>query len=268
VNRVDRSAPLTFPPAYAGGVTSCASVLPEAQGLRVHPEGARVGVLVIHGFTGSAASMRGWALALADAGHAVSMPRLAGHGTHWRELALTEWTDWYAGVEQAYDELASTVDTVFVAGLSMGGALALRLAERERVAGLMLVNPAIASDDKAFLALPVLKRVTASIKAIGNDIALPGQDEHAYPRTPLAAAHSMTRLWADVRGYLDQVTCPVLLMTSRVDHVVDPLSGSILEATLPDLRRVWLERSHHVATLDHDAALIIDESLTFVREHT
>lgn len=221
-----------------------------------------------HGFTGSTASLRPWADALVSEGYAVSVPRLAGHGTHWREMALTEWQDWYAGVEQAYDALASEVGTVFVAGLSMGGSLALRVAEREKVAGIILVNPSIASRDPAMLALPVLKFAVSSIGAIANDIALEGQEEHAYPRTPLAAAHSMTKLWADVRAGLCDVTCPALLLTSRVDHVVDSLGGMILEEKLPRLRRVWLERSYHVATLDHDAETIIAESLAFLQEHS
>lgn len=254
--------------AYPCGVSTCASVRPEAEALSIHPSGADVGVLVIHGFTGATAAVRPWAETLADAGYAVSAPRLAGHGTDWRELALTDWTDWYAGVEQAHDGLASRVGSVVVAGLSMGGALALRVAERESVAGLILVNPSIGSRDLSMRALPALRHVVPSVAAIGNDIALEGQDECAYPRTPLAAAHSMTTLWADVRANLDRITCPTLLFTSRVDNVVDGLSGSILEEHLPDLRRVWLERSRHVATLDHDAERIGTDSLAFIREHT
>ena len=79
---------------------------------------------------------------LADAGYRVSLPRLPGHGTVWQEMALTSWQDWYDRVDAEYRALSSECERVFVAGLSMGGALALRLAEQHPdVAGLMLVNP-------------------------------------------------------------------------------------------------------------------------------
>ena len=86
-----------------------------------------VGVLLCHGFTGSPASMRPWAGYLAERGYRVAVPRLPGHGTHWRDLNLTEWTDWYARAEQEFNILRRECRQVFVTGLSMGGALALSL---------------------------------------------------------------------------------------------------------------------------------------------
>lgn len=229
------------------------------------PAESSVGVVFCHGFTGSPASMRPWAEAVAAAGFAVTLPRLPGHGTSWQEMTRTEWTDWYAAVERAHADLAGRCDRVAVAGLSMGGALALRLAEREPLAGVVLVNPAINNTDPAFRALGVLKHLTASIASIGGDIALPGQDEVSYNRTPLAPAHSMAALWRDVRAHLGEVTAPVLMFTSRTDHVVDPSSARLIEAGVPRVERRVLEHSFHVATIDHDAERIAHESIEFLR---
>ncbi|MEJ7707949.1 MAG: alpha/beta fold hydrolase [Nocardioidaceae bacterium] len=82
--------------------------------------------------------MRPWAEHLAAAGFTVSLPRLPGHGSTWQDLNRTRWQDWYAEVCRALDELMATCDEVMVAGLSMGGCLALRLAEKRpaEVAGL------------------------------------------------------------------------------------------------------------------------------------
>ena len=103
--------------------------------------------------------MRPWAEALADAGLTVRLPRLPGHGTTWQDMALTRWDDWYAEVERAFGELTERCAHVFVCGLSMGGSLALRLAEQhgDEVAGLVLVNPSVHSENKALVALPVLR---------------------------------------------------------------------------------------------------------------
>ncbi|MEO7351067.1 MAG: alpha/beta fold hydrolase, partial [Marmoricola sp.] len=135
----------------------------------------RIGVLLSHGFTGSPASMKGWGEYLAAQGYAVSVPRLPGHGTTWQEMNTTTWADWNAEVERAFEALSNQVDSVFVCGLSMGGGLALRLAadHPDRVAGLVLVNPAVGSARKDVKLLPVLKHVIASFPGIANDIKKP-----------------------------------------------------------------------------------------------
>lgn len=236
-------------------------------------DGGPTGMLLSHGFTGTPQSMRPWAEHLVAAGFTVSVPRLPGHGTRWQDLNATRWTDWYGEIERAFDALAARCERVFAGGLSMGGALALRLAEDRAadVAGLVLVNPAIGSRrrDVNHL-LPVLHRFVPSLKGLGSDIAKPGVRELAYDRTPLRALHSQTQLWKLIVADLAKVTAPVLLYRSRVDHVVDPLSGRLLRdgASSTEVTEVILEDSYHVATLDHDAPLIFDGSVEFLRAHT
>ena len=106
-----------------------------------HAPGGPVGVLFCHGFTGSPASLRGWAEQTAEAGYTVSLPVLPGHATVWQELNVTSWRDWYDAVDAEYRSLRETCDTVFVAGLSMGGSLALRLAQQARHGVLHLREP-------------------------------------------------------------------------------------------------------------------------------
>jgi len=93
--------------------------------------------------------VRPWAAHLAEAGLTVRAPLLPGHGADWRELAKTGSTDWYGGAERAFTELYARCDQVFVAGISMGGCLAFRLAETQgdRVSGLVVVNPSLAGDN-------------------------------------------------------------------------------------------------------------------------
>ena len=248
------------------------TVLPLAQPFRSAgrvgtPQG-RVGVLLSHGFTGSPYSMTPWAKHLAEQGYAVSVPRLPGHGTTWQELNTKTWNDWSKELTRAFDELAAQVDQVFVAGLSMGGGLALRLAadRPSEVAGLLLVNPAVGSARKDVKLLPLLKHVIPSFPGIANDIKKPGVEEHGYTKTPLKAADSMFRGYKALRDDLGRITCPVLLFRSTEDHVVDPSSASTIQAMLgsTDVRERMLENSYHVATLDNDAPLIFAESAEFI----
>jgi len=228
-----------------------------------------LGVLLCHGFTGSPASMRPWAEYLVGQGFRVSLPRLPGHGTSWQEMNQTGWPDWYATVDRALTALAAECRTVFVGGLSMGGALALRLAElhRDQVAGLVLVNPALHNSDARLAILPVLKHLVPSVAGISNDIARPFTDELGYDRTPLKALASMVELWEITIARLQRVDQPILLFRSLHDHVVDPSSARILRERVSSgsFTERLLQKSFHVATLDYDAQEIFTGSAEFLR---
>ncbi len=234
--------------------------------------GRRIGVLVVHGFTGSPASMRPWAQDLAARGYAVEMPLLPGHGTRWQDMNKVTWADWTATVEGAFDKLVAENDAVVAVGLSMGASLCLRLAadRGEELAGLVLVNAAVDTLRKDAVLLPFLKRVVPAFPGIRNDIKKPGMDEVAYPVLPLKAAYEMSRGWAELRRDLPKVTVPVLFFRSYEDHVADISSSRALNAGLSskDFEERVLENSYHVACLDNDAPRIFAESAEFMERVT
>lgn len=232
-------------------------------------DGGDVGILLCHGFTGSPASLRPWADRLAAEGFTVDLPLLPGHGTTWQQMNTTTFDDWLGAVTAALVELAGRCRAVVVCGLSMGGALALRLAELhpDRIAGIVLVNPSVMGLNPALRVVPVLKHLVPSIKGVADDIAQPGRTELGYRRTPLKAVDALRKGWAVTRRDLALVRAPVLLLHSRVDHVVEPENAQLIldSVSATDVTEVVLERSYHVATLDYDAELIFDESVAFIR---
>jgi carboxylesterase len=238
--------------------------------------GGPVGVLLCHGFTGSPQTLRPWAEYLAEHGLTVSLPRLPGHGTTWQDMAKTGWTDWFGEVDRALIALAGRCEQVFVAGLSMGACLALRLAEVHGKAvngtplrGVVLVNPSLAPDTRLFLLAPVLKHVVRSMPGIASDIKKPGAAEIGYNRVPTRAAASLPGLWRATARQLSEISQPVLVYRSTVDHVVGPASMPVLRKALPDsqVTVVPLADSYHVAPLDNDAPMIFEGSAKFIREH-
>ncbi|GAA5702397.1 thermostable monoacylglycerol lipase [Streptomyces avermitilis] len=241
-------------------------VLPGAEPYR--HEGGEVGVLLCHGFTGSPQSLRPWAEYLAERGLTVSLPLLPGHGTRWEDMQLTGWQDWYAELDRELRALRDRCTQVFVFGLSMGAALAMRLAAKhgDEISGLVLVNPANKVHGPAAYALPVLRHLVPSVKGIISDIAKEGGVEIGYSRVPLHAAHSMRNLYALVDGELPQVTQPMLLLHSPQDHVVPPADSAriLSRVSSTDVTESLLEQSYHVATLDHDADRIFEESYAFL----
>ena len=150
----------------------------------------------------------------------------------------------------------------------MGGSLTLRLAEKHGsdIAGIVLVNPAVHSERPDRHLLPVISKFLKAFPGISNDIAQPGQDEIAYGKIPLKAAHSLSQLWKLIKSDIAQVTQPVILFRSLQDHVVEASNAQwILEhVSSADKEEVLLENSFHVATLDYDAPLIQERSAEFI----
>lgn len=234
-------------------------------------EGGPVGVLVLHGFTGNPGSMRALAGQLAAAGHTVDLPRLPGHGTVIEEMIPTGWGDWSAHAEERYQLLAQRCDKVVVVGLSMGGALAAWLGSHHaEITGLVCINAVVSVPPGMREAV---KEVIASgadrFAGIGSDIADPEVSESAYEDTPLAPLLTLFDASDELSGTLGQITSPMLIITSRQDHVVPPDNSDLLAAgTSGPVERLWCEKSYHVVTQDYDKQMVFDATCDFVAKVT
>ncbi|MBH0160376.1 alpha/beta hydrolase [Fictibacillus sp. 26RED30] len=237
------------------------SVMAEAQPF--YFEGNKVGILISHGFTGSTQSMRPLGEAYAKAGYTVCGPRLKGHGTHYEDMEKTTYHDWIASIEEGYQWLKERCDTIFVTGLSMGGTLTLYVAETyPDIKAIIPINAAIDIQD--------MENMQHSnqrfLDAIGSDLKNPDVKELAYDKTPVQSLKEIVLLMKKVKENLHTVTCPALIFVSTEDHVVPPNNSQIIYDFISsrDKHVIHLKNSYHVATLDNDQQLIIDESLKFI----
>lgn len=243
-----------------------------------HLEGGSTAVLLSHGFTGSPASIRPWGKYLNEQGYTVACPLLPGHGTRWQDMAETTWEEWYGELRSVFETMVAEYDRVFIGGLSMGGGLALRLAEEkgDEVAGIMLVNPSVCRPQRidaqvlttldTFKVFRPITSVVKTVPGIKNDIKKPGQDELAYDDVPLRAALQLIKMQDVVRPDLGLVTQPLIVFWAPEDHVVEPINTETVMRNVSSKRRtmVLLENSYHVATLDNDADLIFEGSAEFI----
>lgn len=233
-----------------------------------HQTESPIGVLVIHGFTSTTSSVLPLARAFAGQGYNVELPSLSGHGQTVARANRTKYTDWLADVEAAYATLKQRCPTVFATGLSMGGALALYLAEKHpELTGLMLVNHAVWLKPNLSLTLvPVLKYVLPSVPAIAGDLKDPAAIEIAYEKTPVRAVHELVKMLALIKADLAVVAQPVLIFKSTEDHVLPLETGQYTmdHISSEDKTLIMLGNSYHVATLDFDKDLIAARSLEFI----
>lgn len=235
-------------------------------------EGGSMGCLLIHGFSGSPPEMRPMGEYLADKGLTVLGVRLAGHGTTPEDMARTDWRDWVASAEGGLLELQGHCDRVFLAGLSMGGLIALHLAVHHPVAGVVaMAAPAYIADWRFRLlplAQPFVRWVTADMEP---DLTDPEAESRlwSYDRLPTRAVASLRPLLRLVRRELPQLQIPVLIMQGVFDHHIPSNSAQIIFDALgtADREIVWWPNSGHCITIDSEREAVWARAYAFITAH-
>ena len=228
--------------------------------------GNKVGVLLIHGFTGSPAAMRGLGKYLNEIhGYTTLGIRLPGHGTHVDDLRRPEWRDWVIAVEDGLNLLRGMCDQVYVAGISMGGVLTLIAASRYRVQGVAALSTpyGLTGDWRVRFMRPISLFVPKFKKpaAVGNR----AETSYAYfvPHA-IAEAAELAKL---MQESLPKINIPVLLIQSRGDKVIEQNALDLISEQLHRLHpeTLWLERSGHVITLDVEHEIVYERVGQFIK---
>jgi len=240
-----------------------------AQGSGANKE---VGILLVHGFTGSPASMRPWAEYLNQRGYTVKVPLLPGHGTTPHDLNLVKWQEWPAKVESDLQELLRTCRKVFICGLSMGGGTTLNIATRysKDLAGIILVNPMIHVKFVPHQLAWAISRFQKMRDSVGDDIKRPGITEYGYDALPAVGVYELLKMLHYTRKRLHDVTAPMLLFHSIDDHTLPVTNTEIVMKGVGSRQkqRIELVNSYHVATLDYDQEVIFENSRLFIESHS
>src|SRR5437868_14038805 len=152
-------------------------------------EACEVGCLLLHGYTSTPFEMRGLARYLADRGVTAGAPLLAGHGTVPEELAGKTWHDWQSSVNDALDDMLGRCKRVYLAGLSLGGALSLYVgAQRgQELAGIVAMSSPIYIPPPVSLLLRGLQPNMPFMGKPFRDIEDPeAREKHvSYDRSPV-----------------------------------------------------------------------------------
>lgn len=231
-----------------------------------------IGVLLVHGFTGTPASMRPWAHYLNERGYTVSVPLIPGHGTTWHDLNHVSWQEWPAKVEAELLQLKKKCSKVFLCALSMGGGNSLYVAahNQEMIDGIVLVNPMIHIPGVQIKFVHIISRIQKSRASVGDDIKKPGITEWGYDALPLKGVAQLYKYLKLARAGLPKIQTPTLVFHSIDDHILPVSNTEIIMAELgsSEKKRIELANSYHVATLDYDAETIFENSRLLIEEHS
>lgn len=233
-----------------------------------HQVDSETSCLLLHGLTGAPARDL-WFLADELSSHGISVvaPLLTGHGRTWKDLEAATAEAWQNDALAGLEDAMSMGRNVFVAGLSMGGALALYLGEhRPEIAGLITVNAPVGLEDPMMKLVPLLRHFQKSRPKRAPDVADAGAALPDLGFNSLEAVYQFERLVRGVRANLGMITQPLLAFRSTQDHVVPPRSAEvILEHVNSRVKSiVTLEHSYHLATVDYDREEIATVTRQFI----
>lgn len=233
--------------------------------------GGSTGVLLIHGFTGSPVEMRLIGEYLNERGFTISAPLLPGHGTTVEAMNRCRWQDWTDHAEQAYEELTSLCERVFVGGLSMGSLITIYLTAQHQPRGAILYSPALQVANPLIHLAPVFKYVIPKVAKSGeSDMTDLEADRRvwSYEAYPTFAAHELLKLIGRCREILARVTCPLLAFYSTGDSMIKSEGARrVVEgAASEEAELVTLHNSGHVLTVDSEWRMVGERTYDFVRE--
>jgi carboxylesterase len=222
--------------------------------------GSSRAVLMVHGAGDTPQSLTRLAAALNQRGFAVEAPLLPGHGRSLRALAAHSGEEWYVTARASLESLRKRHEWVGVVGLSMGGALAARLAaEFTDLPALVLLSP--------YLGMPTVERwltrssILWGLFAPDVSTAATGSvfdpearaNSRAYGAMNVRALRELLRVASQGRASLPAIKSPTLVIQSRTDNRI---SGELTRQAFAELGAVdkrleWIEGAGHVITVDY-----------------
>lgn len=235
------------------------------------------GILLLHGFCGSSLQLRYLAQGIHENGYTVSVPLLPGHGTTLRDMCRSTYLDWLTCARIAYTSLREECSSVSVVGHSMGGVLALLLAEEYPVTAVITLAAPMRLKGARSLLAPFAAPVSWLIpyltlpedRQIHPDDFL--SDDHiGYDGLPLARVRDLCWLMRRARRDLYAITAPLLAVQSRDDLSVSASSPYIILSGVSSAvrERLTLSESGHLIPLGPERKELLAALLSFLERNT
>ncbi|MHA1369271.1 MAG: alpha/beta hydrolase [Promethearchaeota archaeon] len=227
-----------------------------------------IAVICLHGFCATPFEVKPVARALHDAGFHVVSPAITGHSIHPEDegikiLASLTFNDWIYGVKKMVNDLKNeSFEKIFVYGQSMGGAIALALAEENLVDAVAVTGPAIKLGWLADIFVPFMKNSKKCIPRKQDNTA---PRNVAYSKRPAKSVYQLLYLGKYVIKNLEKIKCPVLICHSKKDKSVPASAVKILKNKIKNENVLvkWFNDSSHVYPLDSEAPKIIKVIVEF-----
>lgn len=236
---------------------------------------AQIGVVLVHGFTGSPFEVRYLGEQIARAGYSVHGPLLPGHGTQLADLDTKVWSDWVGHVEAAVDAMAARYPRVALIGQSLGGLLALyTAANRPEITCVgSLAAPlwleGLSARVARWTTSGPLQRVRVLPKLGGSDVrdARAKRENPCYPAIPTRALGQLLAFLEVVKPALSRVSQPTLVLHATQDHTAPVACAKVIAEATRAVRMRILPDSYHLIAVDVERHIVAAEVTQFIRRY-
>ncbi|PYC42624.1 alpha/beta hydrolase [Pseudomonas protegens] len=252
-----------------------------------------VGVLLIHGLTGTPTELRRVAQGLAkDGTSTVYVPTLPGHCGDNSDLQATGWQDWYEGVRKTFVGVQQRHEQVFVGGLSMGAVMSMYLASEHpgQISGLLMYSTTLKYDgwsiNKLAFLTPLLMKIPFGVhicrfeekppygiknerlRAIVEKQMKAGQSSDAGLLTMEGVTvRELHRMNAVVKKRMPSIMTPALVLHSSEDDITSPWNADYVERKLGGpVTKILLDNCYHMITVDLQYQRVIELSVDFIQQ--
>jgi carboxylesterase len=205
---------------------------------------------------------------------------LKGHNTKPADLHGVKYQDWLQQAEEAYVEVSQKWDYIFVGGLSMGGQLALYLASKYKVDGVITIGTPLKikipfiirylSHLLQYIPYRISRRNTFLSKRIKKiNLSRKG----AYRNFPISSVAQVCFLTRKTRRkYIQYISSPILLIQSKTDHVVPNYNLDIFQKKLKtpsqNIHIMWVKDAYHLVNLDKDKHKVFNAIYEFIQKYS
>ena len=262
-------------------------------------EGDKNLCFLIHGLTGTAKEMSSVGSRLNKEGFSVAAPMMKGHNQSISALKRMGWQELYSGIKQDFLEYESSYDNIFVAGLSFGALLGIKLASEfpEKIRAISCFSPTLFFDGwatpKLRFLLPLVyktplkyyfylkegypygvknERLRSRIESFYKESDLFDYSKvhlYGYPVIPVSSMEQNYLLAKHIFGLLDKVTVPIQLLQAKDDDVTSPKNSYYIYGHIgsKDKKVVLFEDSYHIIIADQERDKVAEETISFFQKH-
>lgn len=209
-------------------------------------------VLLLHGFTGNSSDVRMLGRFLEKKGYTTYAPHYRGHGVPPEELIQSNAEQWWADVLEAYQFLKDKgYDEIAVAGLSLGGVLALKLGVNKPLKGIITMCSPMTMRTTDVMFEGVMKYAREYKLAEQKSADMMEQELTWIQQQGMPSLVGLQNLVQEVREEIEFLYTPIFVVQATYDEVIDPQSATIIyNGVESDAKKIkWYENSGHIITL-------------------
>jgi carboxylesterase len=241
-----------------------------------HIQSNKPAVLLIHGFTGGPSQMAKLSAHIeSELGWDTESVMLAGHENDVEGLAKTRWPDWYQSVESAFLSMRKNHSEIYIAGISLGGLLSLKLSldHPSEIKGVVSMAAPLQMATWIRWAIPIGIRPPISWfykirKKGGMDVAKPNEKIFSkIDGMPLKCVASLMDLQKIVRDHLRDLNIPALFLHGERDTTAPMFNFEMAKEKLQNKEATFKSypNSAHQLTIDYDRDQVFEDITNFLK---